>query len=105
MTIAAFLGGYPESLISAARFCRRLGLSLDECSKQLTPEVLDGWWEAADELRTSRLSTFLKQNLLDWHARRLLHVICMFDHEYVPEEAFRGEGIRRYLGIDNEKLR
>jgi hypothetical protein len=105
MTIAAFLGGHPESLISAARFCRRLGLSLDECSKQLAPEALDGWWEAADELRSSRLSTFLEQNQLDWQARRLLRVLCMFNHEFVPEETFHGEGIRPYLSIDNEKLR
>jgi hypothetical protein len=104
MKISAFLGGHPESLISAARFCRRLGLSLDECSKQLAPKALEGWWKAADELRSSRLSTFLKQNQLDWQARRLLHVLCMFNHEYIPEETFQDEGIRPYGGIDNKKL-
>jgi hypothetical protein len=104
-TIVAYLGGHPESLVSAARFCKRLGLSLDECSKQLAPDLLHGWWEAADELRSSHISMFLEQNQLDPQACGLLHVLCMFDHEHVPEETFHGEGMRRFLGIDNEKLR
>jgi hypothetical protein len=104
--MSAYLGGHPESLTSVARFCIRMRMSLEDCSKQLAPENTHSWWQAADELRSSRLFTFLQQqDQLDPQARRLLYVLCMLDNHQVSEEMFLDSGMRQHLGISNGKLR